>query len=406
MSLFYIKTLKDNYFVCNKETGKWILTSTKNISKEALQYLSLPFLKLPYISTKLLVLNITTKCNFKCIYCHIKNEKEENMDIEIGKIAVDKAMAFDKKIKIVFHGSEPLMNFPFIEKLVEYGRKRYPDLEFCIQTNGSLLTKEIANFLTNKNIGVGISLDGNEESQNIQRLYKSGQPTYSQVIKNIKKLNQETGVITVVTKYNVDSLEKIVENYEELEIREVLFSPLVAADENIQEYLPSPKDLLKNMTLVMENYLKKIKEGKQKIKIINTKHLFGNLLSKKLTDTCLKCGTNNVHPLLAIDIDGDIYPCDYFWGKKEWKIGNIVNDSLEGIINSQKNFRVSRNIDKEKECSECDWKRFCGGGCMGELLNLRRNKSFYCEYYKGLFEWAAQRIDILYESRILQQILI
>jgi hypothetical protein len=43
---------------------------------------------------------------------------------------------------------------------------------------------------------------------------------------------------------------------------------------------------------------------------------------------------------------------------------------------------------------------------MGELLNLRRNKSFYCEYYKGLFEWAAQRIDILYESRILQQILI
>ncbi|MEM4318316.1 MAG: hypothetical protein QW244_00605 [Candidatus Pacearchaeota archaeon] len=45
------------------------------------------------------------------------------------------------------------------------------------------------------------------------------------------------------------------------------------------------------------------------------------------------------------------------------------------------------------------------GGCMGELLNLKTSKSIYCEYYKGLFEWAAKKIYEIYNEKLLGEIL-
>ena len=72
-----------------------------------------------------------------------------------------------------------------------------------------------------------------------------------------------------------------------------------------------------------------------------------------------------MNPLLAIDIDGSIYPCDYFWKNTDFKIGNIFEMSLDEASESKNNFRNYRNVENIEECGICDWKRFCGRGCPG-----------------------------------------
>lgn len=86
------------------------------------------------------------------------------------------------------------------------------------------------------------------------------------------------------------------------------------------------------MKELFEYTIDKYKYNENFVKIRNLSDMLSQLLFPKYTETCLSCGNVEYHPLLAIDIDGTVYPCDSFFGKKEFGISNIVKSSLEDII--------------------------------------------------------------------------
>ncbi len=73
---------------------------------------------------------------------------------------------------------------------------------------------------------------------------------------------------------------------------------------------------------------------------------------------------------LGIMPDGSVYPCNLFFGNREFLLGNILSDSFEGIWNHRvlAFFRAaSRNACPVKSCELHDR---CHGGCPAQALVL------------------------------------
>lgn len=152
-----------------------------------------------------IILSVTEDCNFRCSYCaysdlykNSRNHSFKYMDFEVAKRAVDiylnyiiegKKYNLFRKPTFSFYGGEPLLNFDLIKKIVNYIKKIYPDdIQLTITTNGSLLNKDVADYLMENNFSILVSLDGHVEEQNRKRKYENNQETFNIVFNNIKYL--------------------------------------------------------------------------------------------------------------------------------------------------------------------------------------------------------------------------
>lgn len=406
-----LQTYVGNYFFLNKNTGKWVLSESLN--EKSLEYLLKEQDKSrQFIGTSMIVLNISDVCNLNCIYCHAKGieDNKTKMSSIVGKKIIDRVFELpESDRKVVFHGREPSTNFELIQELVEYSKFK-GKIEFCIQSNGTLFNQNQLEYLKEEKIGIGISLDGLGQHQLLTRPSKSGKPLYSKIISNINKIKDfqnELSIITVVSKYNVNDLDTIREDFEKKGITSVRFYPLLPSKDSYSD-CPDQEILFHNMINVFNNYLDRTIKGDNPIKIINFRDLARIFFRDNISSNCVKCGAGKLHPLIAVDIQGDIYPCDFFWGRKEYKIGNIFDNSLSETFNSPFNFRVRRATSGIEECVSCDWEKFCGAGCPGASVLEGKSiasKSYYCDYNKNMFEYFAKKLPLIHEKRILDKIL-
>lgn len=115
--------------------------------------------------------NPTERCNLNCSYCYIPEDMrrsgsqmtQEELIQALGilKNYFDGRLPEGRLPQIVFHGSEPML----ARNAVFAGIERYlNDFTFGVQTNGTFLDDESLGFLTSRGIGIGLSLDGHEES--------------------------------------------------------------------------------------------------------------------------------------------------------------------------------------------------------------------------------------------------
>jgi len=410
-AIFELPTLGSRKFICNAETGNWVLADF--CDADVIDEISKPHdFKRTYENVSLTLLNVSRICNFNCKYCLIGDLKgfKSSMSLTVGKKAIDRVMELPKEDRyVIFHGSEPMANYKLIKQLVIYTTKNNSNIQFSIQSNGSLFNKENINFLTQNNVYIGISLDGTERHQNSTRPYTDGSGTYNDVIKNlllIKERQGEIGVTLVITKENVNELPQIIEHFEGLGIGAVYLCPVAQGKDNLS---PNIEILTEKMLKIFDRFFNLKLRGEKTIEIENfRKHLI-NIIPKNSPSNCVQCSLGSKYPLVGIDIDGGIYPCDYFWDKKEFLLGNIFDHALNSVINLPQDFRTYKNVNSIPGCSTCDWKRFCGGGCPGSEImsgrDIRHTKSPYCHYNKTMLQYVAERIPILYEKNLIDQII-
>ena len=80
------------------------------------------------------------------------------------------------------------------------------------------------------------------------------------------------------------------------------------------------------------------------------------------------CGNEYV----AVTPEGDIYPCHQFVGMDEWKMGSVLDDSVN--IEMKKMFSKA-NIYSKEECADCWAKFYCSGGCNAN--NMQYNNTIF-----------------------------
>ena len=136
-------------------------------------------------------LGITTHFNMICSYCFVKDTNEFMILSDAKKYLRFFLKSAGKDKLLYLYGGEPLICFDFIEKIVPFFYQKAEKLgktpSVIFVTNGTILNKEIADFISQYKIKVMISLSGQEKSHNLFRKFKNGQGTFIAIKKNLPK---------------------------------------------------------------------------------------------------------------------------------------------------------------------------------------------------------------------------
>lgn len=220
-----------DYIFYNHLVAKgFVVTDSQNPKKE-----SEPFTRRENAIQSLFLI-LATSCNLRCDYCLYNSSKSGSLAVNSGKsmqedvarqairLFSDKTSANNRSSPdywecITFYGGEPLLNFDCLQKAVGYVRhlqsegKIWKNIRFVVNTNGTLLTKEIASFFKKENIEVQVSIDGPEEVHDAVRMFHSGQGSFASVISGLE-LIKSLGVgfipLITVTDTNMDYLTELV----------------------------------------------------------------------------------------------------------------------------------------------------------------------------------------------------
>ena len=170
----YIYVIRDGDYVLfyNNQNGKIACSkSIELIDKDFFKATTDTTIDLEAVEYEQLYLAVSESCNFRCKYCRQKKTSAiENMSIAEIKNAIDVFYKVAKIPKsIVFFGGEPLLNFDGIKYAISYVRSFDDNISFSMVINGSLCTKEIADFLSSNNVEVIVSLDGPARYHNFAR---------------------------------------------------------------------------------------------------------------------------------------------------------------------------------------------------------------------------------------------
>ncbi len=155
----------------------------------------------PYLER--LVVNVSHDCNLRCKYCYADSgtygSERMNLSEAVGRRIVDDFLARFREIGTVqFFGGEPLLNYRGIESVCEYltavcrrDGVRLPG--FTVITNGTVLSGEIVDLINRYKIAVTVSLDGDRQINDAQRVSASGKGSYAKIVANIRALKERTG---------------------------------------------------------------------------------------------------------------------------------------------------------------------------------------------------------------------
>ena len=339
-------------------------------------------------------LNVTQNCNLRCKYCFenaLENyENRQKMDFETAKKAVDVFLDLLEKNgksegNIRFFGGEPLLDFSLITRVVEHVKQNKNEnitIHFMVNSNGTLITDEMASYFAENDIHMIISLDGLEEINDINRVDIKGSGSFRRVEAGLKKLLKykcSIDLATVVTEANVNALLDIVGYIKKLN----------------DEYSAQCSLALSYLHITSENgasgYVEKtgkIIEAIKKARAsgINcfggfTHQVFHNMISPNGGRHCMCLGTE-----LSVMPDGKVFPC---YGI-QIELGSI--DEIDKLLKSDNYFSlIQRTCGFEKKCRGCEIEYYCAGGCYADFMsdkgkekNTCRDKAFQVLLFREL----------------------
>jgi AdoMet-dependent heme synthase len=296
-------------------------------------------------------LEITGKCNNRCVWCYASNRYDLNQlslcDFKkiIGKFSLEGVF------EVTFSGGEPMMN-PDIFELVKYAHSR--NIIVRMITNGTMLSKENVSKLKESGLSsLQISLEGvGKKHDDIVR--NECFNDVSEGIKNAVESGIAVATNTTVSSMNKDDVEEIASFVKSLGVKRMSFnycntrnSSLKIDKEELIAVISKVSELKKSGMRV--NWLGPLEDCH-----INLADFF------EKPPKCSACNTS-----IVVGPDGSIRPCSF----TDKSVGNIMSSNLSDVWNSE-DFRKFRNgkIIKEK-CVSCSRKGECGGGCKMELFN-------------------------------------
>lgn len=154
------------------------------------------------------IFKVESRCNLNCSYCYVYNLADQSwrdqpvmMSPEIvrqaGSRIAEHTAAHDLAgVRVSLHGGEPLLHgVDFPRHVVQTLRTMLwgLDVRVSMQTNGTLVTPQIAAELGDLGIGVGVSIDGPPEANDRFRRTIAGTSTINRTVAGIAALH-EVGV--------------------------------------------------------------------------------------------------------------------------------------------------------------------------------------------------------------------
>ncbi|EKQ51118.1 MULTISPECIES: radical SAM protein [unclassified Clostridium] len=292
----------------------------------------------------------TAKCNHRCIHCSYKERNEHRMSL--SKEIMDNLIKsiIKMKVKGVYFsgGGEPTM-YPNLASYIEELYKE--NVEVALLTNGTILEEtgiiDIANMLNyiaisvpscnpdafNKITGSDFLEKVLSAPQKIKAKHNDNSPIVGARIVITNLIYKEVpNILKVMKERQFDyALFKVVRDYEDRGL---------GLDKEAESYLRNSVSQLKSENKINEDFT-------------NLEYIFDFKKEVKFKDIC---HSNNMGLIANINTDGKVYPNIVEIDHKEFCIGDLNNNLLEEIWNSEEH-KLVKDISNEKwkkgECKNC-----------------------------------------------------
>lgn len=344
------------------------------------------------MAIKELVLWVTTNCNLKCRYCYaFDNNKSEYMPWAVAKKAIDTALETTDKLKVQIAGGEPLLNFGLVEDLVSYTKGKC--VTYSLQTNATLITRELARKISDMGIGIGVSLDGIPRVNN--HLRPKNDKTCSTVntvngINNLRKEGIGIGLTCVISEISALNLTSLIDFAAFLgNVKGISLDTLRPAGRALTLGVKeaSPAQAYQNVSKALLRARELAELGGEKVSFRELKrmrYLVENGLKREHRCYFDACEQIMVKP------NGDAYPCASLSNFSEFYLGNISDEGFLDSI-SKKLERCRALIPKVKKCSLCSYfESICGGPCPAQIytqLKESGNTDTECSVRKAFIDY-------------------
>ena len=365
----------------------------------------------------LLIKPASGQCNMKCKYCFYYDVMEHRdignrgfMTEAITTKIIDRIFENDiDTVSIAFQGGEPtLIGVQYFIDFVDYVKKLKPSktmVYYSIQTNGTKITKEFANFFKENSFLVGISIDGTEDVHNKYRLNNNNEKTYKSALNGVSLLKEygvDYNILTVVTDETIKDFPSVYLHLKKLGSNYLQFIPCIDSFEP-ESGLSLSNDSYSNFLIKLFDlwYLDFMNGIRISIRYFDD--LLKIILGFAPGSCTLKGKCYSYH---VIEANGDVYPCD-FYVIDNWKIGNVMTETLADMLISKKSIEfVQSSISNNPTCNNCDYYSLCRGGCRRNkepFHNISDAKTKYCEAIKTFLDYSLERLEKVAEVILNEQ---
>lgn len=333
-----------------------------------------------------LCLHPSRKCNLSCKYCFRESEYlgDEQLTFKVAKDAidflVDKYAPCASKYVVDLSGSgEPLLQIDLVKQIVDYCKQKRNEIckniEVMFCTNLTLLTPEMVKYLDNEPaIILGTSIDGDQITNDNNRVYVSGKGTYDDIVKGLKMFkNKKLGLAVTVTplNQNVDLIYDYLYHLPNVDCVSMKFIRCYDGSKYDFENFDIPyltdryEKLCNNILRELDNnnfdYLMKLLQGADYF----GRRIYGNLF--KGTYKIYRCDAGKSR--ITVDNMGDIFACSVMYGNKDFRFGSIYS----GIDKESQSKFECVSIESVTQCQNCKIKSICGGECYVNAYLMNDN---------------------------------
>ena len=354
-----------------------------------------------------IALNLTNKCNLRCVFCYNMEHLQENPDKELSSYEI---IAFLKQVKpfcskrvaLTILGGEPLLEAGKLVEVVKFAKKK--KFNVLVSSNGTQITDSFAKQARKLGLQVQVSIDGHNSDLNDQI---RGKGSFDKILSGIQTLvaNKVYTIISLVChKGNFPYLKDFFQFALAQKVDEARFIPLKQMVKQLGKVTIEPINLLELVKSSAELY-----EQNPEFRKLASRDFFSiTVNSCRHSNKRVSCGTGLQTFLL--DADGSLYPC-LNMNQEVLKFGNIRDQNFvfqDVWHNSSllQEVRKSTNIDLTKAaCSSCAFANWCLGGCHGETYaktgKLDSSALNCSELRKAIIEtmWVfAEKPDIIAEG--------
>lgn len=345
--------------------------------------------------------SLTQDCQLRCKYCYMVGKNNKNrMTFDVAKKSIDyilqkRDLYSCNAVQWEFIGGEPLLEIELMDRICDYIKQKtfllgHPwaiNYMFNISTNGLLYDDERVQAFIKKNrshLSVGISLDGNKEKNDNQRVYKDNKGSYDDVVKNVPLwLEQFPGASTKATFSHGDIhlLKDSIISLWDLGIEEVSANVVFEDVWDEQDPLIFEEQLKELADYIIDNGL----WDKYNVRFFDPSIGFPQNSDEHEGKFC------GAGKMVSIDNEGNFYPCTRFMSftlnnKPGLKIGNLIKGIDKNKLKAFDHLTIK--TISPKKCLECEVASGCSS-CSGHNYDESKYGSVFeratgiCEMHKA-----------------------
>lgn len=328
------------------------------------------------MAIRYLILCLTRRCNLRCLYCYNGegNSKTLDMPKAVMAQAIQTVASQGEPYHLQLTGGEPTLVAESIEKALSLAHDTGHCRSMGIQTNATGLTPDLLRLFNTYDVQVGVSLDGPPAVHQQQR------GMAAETLRGLQML--ESGgiafrVTTVVTQANAPVLDRLVLTLAGFGCARGIGLDLLVGKGRagtLSTVAPAdPSTLEKGLARMLVVLADVNRHRQMPIRLREQDLILGR--TKRKPVFCHACRGES----LAVDPDGQLYPCGQTLGDETFAAGTIWQPAYERLASLQE-YKPSG-----VSCADCDIAAVCPGDCPSRLYyNRDINADLICTVYQTI----------------------